>query len=373
MKEIPISQVDVLFAGGVYPIEFLFYYREPFDTARLRKALKRLSPVFWPAFGAYADGVISAQPYQEEEHYIEETVDTEIAGAAGEEKAVDMVSRFRIADPGPLFQLKVLRLKNGAALIPKLSHLAGDGYSYFFLLSMLAAIARPSSVPFKKMLAILAMKPHHRRTALKDFSYKGRGSGAVPEPVKPRIITDEIPRKEVTSIVREAAEGGDAKTSSNDVLTAVAVKKIAGRPGALPMDDFEVTIPIDIRPHVKEYGRKFFGNGIWLHTFKLRRDDVERAPLKDLAVRIRASLPVVSSQTYADYLAGIEGIITRGEPQKLRPFSPDRGCLVTNLSRLPSDKLDFGSGAPDLVVPLTSERNSVGILSKKDRFLLKYG
>jgi hypothetical protein len=134
-----------------------------------------------------------------------------------------------------------------------------------------------------------------------------------------------------------------------------------------------VTIPIDVRNRVNEYGRKFFGNGIWLHTFKLRRNDVESAPLKDLAARIRASMPVVSSETYADYLAGIEGIITRGETEELRPFAPEQGCLVTNLSRLPSDKLDFGGGAPDLVVPLTSERNSVGILSKRDRFLLKYG
>jgi NRPS condensation-like uncharacterized protein len=373
LKKIGISQVDALFAGGLYPIEFLFYYREPFDTTRLRKALKKLAKAFWPAFGSYADGVISAKPYREENHYIEEAVDAEIDGAAGEEKAVEAVSRFRVVDPGSLFQLKVLRLKNGVALIPKLSHLAGDGYSYFYFLSLFAAIARPSGVPFKKMLAIVSLKPHHRRTALKEFSFKGLGFAAVPELEEPRIATDEIPRKDVTSIVREAAEEGEVKISSNDVLTAAAVRKMAGRSGAFPAEDIEVTIPIDIRNRVKAYGPKFFGNGIWMYTFKLRRRDVESAPLKDLAVQIRGSMPIVSSQTYAGYLAGLEGIIARGETDRLRPFSPERGCLVTNLSRLPSDKLDFGSGPPELVVPLTSERNSVGILSKKDRFLLKYG
>jgi hypothetical protein len=373
MKEVPISQVDTLFAGGLYPIEFLFYYREAFDTARLRKALKRLSSVFWPAFGTYADGLIRAERYREEEHYIEETVDVEIYGASGEEKAVEAGSRFRVADPGRLFQLKVLRLKNGVALIPKLSHLAGDGYSYFYFLSFLATISRPQNVPFKKTLTILSMKPHHRRTVLREFSYRGHGLAVVPESEEPRIITDEISRKDVAAVIRGAVEGGEAKISSNDVLTAEAVKKMAGRSGALPGEEIEVTIPIDVRSRVKAYGPKFFGNGIWLHTFKLHRRDVESAPLKDIAARIRTSMPVVSFQTYANYLAGLEGLIARGETDRLRPFAPERGCLVTNLSRLPSDKLDFGSGPPDLVVPLTSERNSVGILSKKDRFLLKYG
>jgi NRPS condensation-like uncharacterized protein len=373
MKKVPISQVDALFAGGLYPIEFLFFYRERFDAKRLRKALKRLSSVYWPAFGTYADGVISANPYREENHYIEEAFDVEIDGAAGEEKAVETVSRFRVAGAGSLFQLKVLRLKNGAVLIPKLNHLVGDGYSYFYFLSLLAEIARPSGVPFKKTLAISSMKPHHRRTALKGFSFSGRSSAPSPESQEPRIITDEIPRQDVTAAVRASAEGGGVKISSNDVLTAAAVKKMAGRPGALPADDIEVTIPIDVRSRVKEYGRKFFGNGIWLHTFKLQRSDVESLPLRDLAVQIRSFMPTITNESYVRYLTGLEEAIARGDTDMLRPFAPERGCLVTNLSRLPADKLDFGSGAPDLVVPLTSERNSAGILSRKDAFLLKYG
>jgi hypothetical protein len=45
---------------------------------------------------------------------------------------------------------------------------------------------------------------------------------------------------------------------------------------------------------------------------------------------------------------------------------------VTNLSKLPADKLDFGTGAPKLAVPLTIEKNAAGILAKKENYLLRF-
>jgi len=63
MKEINISQVDALFSNGIYPIEFLFYFKEELNTKKIRNALKKLSSVFWPMFGEYKDGVISFESY----------------------------------------------------------------------------------------------------------------------------------------------------------------------------------------------------------------------------------------------------------------------------------------------------------------------
>jgi hypothetical protein len=148
---------------------------------------------------------------------------------------------------------------------------------------------------------------------------------------------------------------------------------MASRPGSFSADEIEVTIPIDVRNRVKEYGRKFFGNGIWLHTFTVRRSEAETSPLRDLALQVRKSMPVVSSETYAHYLASLEALIVRGERDRLRPFAPERGCLVTNLSRLPTDKLDFGGGPPRLVVPLTAERHGAAVLASGENFRLRYG
>src|SRR4030066_1632312 len=63
--------------------------------------------------------------------------------------------------------------------------------------------------------------------------------------------------------------------------------------------------------------------------------------------------------------------LSAGRWDKFRPYDPERGCLVTNLSRLPADKLDFGTGPPRLSIPLTIEKNGVGILARKEDYLLR--
>jgi hypothetical protein len=373
MKKIAISQVDTLFASGMYPVEFLFYYGEAFPTKRLRAALRRLSSAFWPMFGTYENGAIRAERYREEYYYDEETAGAEFDVSAVESQAVDADFRFRLPDSKRLFFLKVLRPNNGLVLIPKMSHIAGDGYSYFYFLSLLATLSRSARIPFKSRLTILSLKPHHRRTALKDFSFRDFEPAPATPDERYAIASEEILRKDVKSVIRDAASSGEPRISMNDVLTAVAVKQLAGRQPSRWGESVEVTVPIDVRPYVKEYGPKFFGNGIWLHPIKLRKDDIMNLPPKVLAIQIRTSMPLVSKETYTNYLVGLEDIIAGGEKEKLRPYNPERGCLVTNLSRLPSDKLDFGSGGPASVIPLTVEKNSTAILAKNENFLLRYG
>ena len=47
------------------------------------------------------------------------------------------------------------------------------------------------------------------------------------------------------------------------------------------------------------------------------------------------------------------------------------GCLVTNLSQMPINKLNFGTGDPDLVFPLSIKKNSVAVLANRDNFILR--
>ena len=372
MKEVPISQVDVLFSNGIYPIEFLFYYAEGFKTEKVRRILRALSPFFWPMFGEYKDGVISFDKYREEDFYDEEVTDQELNLAEMKENGFDAYSRFCQPDLKRLFFLKVIRWKNGMALIPKLNHLAGDGYSYFYFLSLLAALSRPSLIPFKSSLMGIFLKPHHHRTILKEFSFKGVGLKPVHTPEKFSIEFDEILRTDVQSAIEEIASTSHLRVSSNDILSAMALKKLVAKQSPYWREEVSLTMPIDVRRLVKEYGRGFFGNGLMFHTLTLKKEHIENSRVKDIAVDIRKSMPHVAKETYTHYLARLEDTISEGDVEKLRPFDPDRGCLVTNLSKLPSDKLDFGSGSPDLVIPLTVEKNSAAILAKKENFVLRY-
>ena len=372
MNEVNISQVDALFANGIYPIEFLFYYKEGFSTEKMRRALRKLSFLFWPVFGEYGDGKIFFEKYKEEDCYDEESVNQELNIAKLEEKGFEAYSRFRLPDLKRLFFLKVIRWKNGMILIPKMNHLAGDGYSYFYFLSTLAALSQPALVPIKSSLIHIFLKPHHRRTALKDFSFKGVELKPASSKEKFSVEFDEIPREDVQSIIEEVAASDNFRISTNDVLSAIAMKKSLERQSQSFGEKVSLTIPIDVRRQIKEYGRGFFGNGIMLHATKFKKKFIEKAATKELAIEIRKSMPHISKETYLDYLTGLEKIISERKMDRFRPFDPKSGCLVTNLSRLPTDRLNFGTGSPELILPLTVERNSTGILAKKENFVLRF-
>ncbi len=371
MKDIKISQVDALFASGLYPIEFLLYYREGPDPGKIRNSLKKLAPVFWPIFGEFKDGRIYFKKYDEKECYEESATDLEFPIPQTEKERLEVYSRYRLPDSKKLFQLRVTKCKNGTILVPWLSHLGGDGYSYFYFLSALAALSNRTRIPSKSSLMQLFFKPHHRRTILRDFSFE-ESEGEVPRQDTPFTTgIEEVPRKDVNASIRRVAESKNFRISTNDVLSAMAVKKLAGAPRKIEGESIGLTIPIDVRRRVKEYGRRFFGNGIWLHMMRLKMEDIGGLSTEDLAVRIRKSMPSVSRQSYIDYLAGLEETISKGESEKMRPFDPETGFLVTNISRLPIDRLNFGTGPPDLVFPLTIEKNAAAVLSKEENFILR--
>jgi hypothetical protein len=371
MKEVPISQVDALFVNGRYPIEFLFYYRDPIPTERVRGALRSLAPDFWPAFGQYADGVILFDRYREESCFDEEVVERDLELPEIEAGGLEAISRFRQKGSDRLFFLKAIRFRNGSVLIPRLEHAAGDGYSYFVLLSALAAISRPSRIPFRSSFVRSMFRPHHRRTALKAFSFQGAEAGPDIRGGSPALEVQEIPRKDVRELIDEAGSTRRLRLSSNDVLSAMVVKKLVSIRREGRERTIGLTIPIDVRNKIGAYGRRFFGNGIMLHKVDLERARIETAPLLDIAAQIRNAMPAVSSESYVDYLEKLERTIAEKDWDRFRPFDPESGCLVTNLSKLPAERLDFGAGFPRAIVPLTIEKNSAGILARNGNYVLR--
>jgi len=267
--------------------------------------------------------------------------------------------------------LKAIRFPDGMALIPKMNHLAGDGYSYFYFLSALAELSRSTSFSPKSSLMQVLSKPHHRRTVLRDFSFKGMNLEPEERNRKFTIGFEKIPRDYVQSIVKEVSDTKNKRISTNDVLSAVAAKKLVAAQSEFSGDYFELTIPIDVRSRVKEFGRKFFGNGLMFHTIRLRKSDIENLQIQDIAVRIRESMPSVSKRSYIEYLIYLEGMISEQRWEKFRLFDPRSGCLVTNISRLPIERLDFGAGNPALVLPLTIAKNSTAIMAKDKNFILR--
>ncbi len=372
MKKVSISQVDALFANGSYPIELLLVYQDGFSTKRMRRALRKLAPVFWPVFGEYDDGVLSFERYREEDFFDEESVGRALDPADTEGPGRDVIARFGQKEMKKLFFLKATRFTNGLVLVPKMNHVAGDGYSYFLFLSALAALTRAAFFPFSAPFIKALFRPDHRRTGLKEFCLRAEGPGPAVPGDRLTIETVEIPKREIQALVREAAVDNNLRVSSNDVLSAMVVKKLAGIRGGTSGTGFRLTIPIDVRGRIKDYGRRFFGNAIMLHGLELGQEGWADLSVKEMAARVRRSMPRVSREGYIGYLTGLERMIDEERWGEFRPYDPDKGCLVTNLSKLPAERLDFGTGGPRAIVPLTVEKNSAAVLARGENYLLRY-
>lgn len=370
MQKIDVSQADTLFANGNYPIEFLIYYKNRLKSKNVRNALKKLSSSFWPVFGEYSNGVISSCKYNENNHFDEIESEKEFNPSAPAEKIYNEYNSAIAMNVDKLFFLKVIQLKNGTIVIPKMNHIAGDGYSYFYFLSVLAMLSQPVFVPFKKRLIRKAAKPHHDRTILKEFKFDIKEFDPLPEQNPLTIKFEEISRTELKDMIKDVSTNLNQSVSENDILSAMVVKRlINAQKGKKPIE-FKLTIPIDLRRKIKEYGAKFFGNALLFGKVDFNKTDLQQN-INELAAQIRRSMPQITKEKYLNYLEQLEEIISNNQKEKLKPFDPEKGCLVTNLSILPSNKLNFGKGPADFIAPLTIEKNSAAILADKDNFILR--
>jgi NRPS condensation-like uncharacterized protein len=371
LKTINISQVDSVFADGSYPIEFLFFYTHKIKTGTIRSALKKLSADFWPLFGEYESGQINFERYPESEFCTEQVFQHQFDSSETYNSLFEKYNRFNPAEMQRLFHLTILQYTNGTVLIPKMNHLAGDGYSYFYFLSALAAITRSHSIPFKTCLTRLIYKPDHRRTILRKFIFTGRGvRSSIPES-RFTIQFEEFPKQEIHRTLKDIKLQYNLAVSANDLLSAMAVKKLFLLQQEQFQDSMQLTIPMDVRRQIAEYGKKFFGNPLLFAVIPFLAATLRESDTREIALQIRKSIPLITKEGYIHYLLELENLITNGHFDKLKPYVPRDGCLVTNLTKMPAERLDFGTGYPEFIYPITIEKNSVAILTHKNNYLLR--
>jgi len=366
-----ISQVDTVFANGSYPIEFLIFYRNRIQSKFVRSAISKLASAFWPVFGQYESGVIKYNGYFEDRHYEEVQSDQSFDSSDPPEAIFENYHRSIPASMKQLFFIKMIQVRNGTILIVKLNHLAGDGYSYFYLLSVLAALSKKSSIPFKKQLIRFASKPHHNRTVLKEFKYSESIPLVQPNIKQLKIKFIDVPKADINYTIDDIASELKQSVSTNDILSAMVFKELASIRRKSAGEEFNLSIPIDVRRNISEYGSKFFGNGIFFHQTKLSKRYADNMDIHQLAAQIRQSIPDITKEYYIKFLHKLEGFINDKRYADMVPFDSEQGCLVTNLSRLPTNKLSFGNGYPDLIFPLTIEKNSAAILANNKNYILR--
>ncbi|MBN2011690.1 hypothetical protein JW960_20340 [candidate division KSB1 bacterium] len=368
MKKLNISQVDTIFANGSYPIEFIMYYKNRLNTKAIRSALRKLSGLFWPMFGKYDAGVIQFDRYNETACFAEVHIQQIFQTHDSNENIYQTYCSMIPADMESLFFLKVIQLNNGTVLIPKLNHLAGDGFSYFFMLGILAMISR--NYLLRQVIRAM-LNVNHKRTILKAFHFDTRPAPCPAVPDKLSISFEQIPKAEVRAQIKQIAAANGQSVSTNDILSAIVLKRTVELQKKQFDKNILLTMPVDVRRKIPQYGQRFIGNGLMFNDVNFETAMVNQSEIHDIAIEIRKHMPDVTPKYYLDYLAHIETLIADARYDKLKPYDPDKGCLVTNLSRLPATKLNFGTGIPDFIFPLTVGKNSAAVLADSENFILR--
>ena len=370
MKRIKISPVDAVFANSSYPIEFLIYYKEKIQWGKIPDALEKLSELFWPVFGEFKNGYISFESYDEPDFFGVEKIDHDFAPAVEDDRFLKQHHSYIPINSPKLFYLKMLEYNNGTVLVVKLNHLAGDGYSYFYFLSALAMISKKPGL-YGTDLFVRMFNPLHDRSIIKNFHLSETIPSHQTDEDELTLQFEKVAKADVKNLIKEISEKHGKVVSTNDILSAMVIKKLTSISSTKLGKTFHLTIPVDVRRKVTEYGQHYFGNGLLFNKIEFNVEHLANSDIDTIALQIRNGMPGITNESYIAYLKGLADIVKEKRFAELRPYDDESNCLITNLSAMPSNKLDFGTGNPDLIIPLTIGRNSTAIMADDVNYILR--
>lgn len=399
MKKMRLSPVDHLFTGhDAYPVEFLIKFPNPLEPTALQKSLQKAVKLFWPLMARLnsEDGKNFDLIFKGEQPKLN------IFDWSNEPmpdlKDAYCLAKFSVPVESisgtPLSTFNLYQLKESSALVVNISHCLVDGYSYFFFLASWANLNQQFSL--KKRFKQILTRPKHKRALLipksvspnPDLSdehfFKVTGSSLSK---KTRHFSREdcqweffdFPINTVKNhrenINKKLKINEVQKVSCNDVLSALILKRLVDD-GRYFKDKAKISSAFDYRRIIPSLGPLYFGNAIRAASFEISILEVKNSSLKDLALKFRDTTNSITREKALDSLALFEAarLAQNGGMEFIQSFhvaDPSCGFLITNLSRVRFENLDFGNGPPNEVIPLTPAPRT-GIVTKNgDSFIVR--
>lgn len=356
MATIPLSPIDHVFTGsGAYPVQFLFAYEAHIDAGRLKASLEEVLEDFPAAKSRLAPG--NSYSYLLEES--REPVAFEVEKLDHQPDIRDqnrLGSLFHPVEsfPGePLLRVRVNQGPRGTLLAVSISHCVVDGYSYFLFMSAWAQKFHRQASP----------KADNRRELLipsEDKLIKDgmtgetlwQGGGGFSSECRPPISEQkldwtihEFSKARLKALVAEGSKSTDVALSENDVLVASFAKEFFKS----AKGNVYIACPVDYRRTHGQLSPLYFGNAVRIAGFEVDADELRRRPLGEVAVNVRRAVRAIDRTAAEKSLIVLESWRKQhglSSMEKLHVVHPTAGLLITNLSRLPLQALDFGAGAP---------------------------
>lgn len=349
----PLSPIDHVFTGdGAYPIQLLFAYDGVIDPARLEVALIKTLRQFPPVTSTLVMG--SSGRYELESQdgaYSFKTSELDLPLNVDSPAAVARL--FEVVDTHPgeiLTKITLWRSGEKSYLAVGISHCIGDGFSFFYFMTAWAATFHGRSVPpvdFDRTALIPKTSPGSvdARNLLENTGLTWAEARLSLFEQKLHWLPHPYSREKIKALREEVRSQTTSSLTDNDILVADMARSTLGEGEARRL----VGCAIDCRRIHPGLSRNYFGNAVTFSHWETTAAALRAASLSDMALSIRESVSRIQVAESVASIAILERFLQVRGPaafQQIHVADPLGGMLITNLSRVPLDAIDFGAGRP---------------------------
>lgn len=363
------SPIDSVFFGAFgYPMEFAFPFAQRQSRAHLQASLDANLALFPPADCDLLRG-------EDSDRFVPASEPISITEEARPDVSWDTLPQQIGSFAPPLRQrgsqeaglaLRLSHMGEGSVLGVSMSHILGDGFSLFSFLTSWARIA--CGLPGlqmhfdRELLWSLAAKDQSAPLALDEYRRTPEATCGLHWEKKrearvwsaERFAHMDFPIAGIQELVAAEKAKGNA-VSSNDIVCALAWKEQLRSEGGTLQGDARLCMPVDLRRFPRSVRLDYFGNAVTIAILELPKAEVLDLETPALAARIRHAVDAVDEASLPRRLNGLvrlRGLAGADALEELHVRPSQNGLLITNLSRVPTHEIDFGSGAASDAIPI---------------------
>lgn len=379
LKEVPLSPVDHVFTGeGAYPIQLLFAFPGKIDKARLKDSFVKTLENFFPLSSELVEKDNRYWLSYKKDHFQFETGTLDKTLDLDTPTAIPPLFLPVETFPGEILtKVKCWWGPENTYLAVSFAHCAVDGYSFFYFLSAWSAAFHGAPIP----------TADHDRTILIPSERSGK---VTPQSIWEsfNMVWNKEPRPPIGSqrlhwkvlpytrarLAELKAEGKATATQTltdNDYLVADLSRAILNE-GEGPR---HVGCAFDFRRVHPKLSKFYFGNAIRAAAFDTTASELRTKSLGEIAMKTRQA---VNSMTQDSVQRSLIELETLREQEGVQVFQhmtvadTHHGLLVTNLSRVPLDAIDFGTGKSFAIRSATPTPRAAIVLASGEGLAVVY-
>lgn len=357
----PLTPLDyVYFEKPQYTMSFLFDFPVQQDFDAMRASLARVLERFYPLKGRIELGAHGTYQIVEDvsNPWGAAVFEVRDHGAdRGPEVGNQLLPLSEGVGPGPggpIAKFVLHQFCERSVLSTSVTHTIADGFSYFFFLASWAAETRGVQLPgpaHQRKLVGANASAHGDLSPAGIFARTGYSlldrSGLDPQALR-RYESVRFSDAELQQHRDEAERELGHKVSVNDIVTALLLKDCATR-WHQPGDSVRLTCQYDMRRLLPNIEPLFFGNCTRGASFDASFDDIVHSSPGRIAKLVKQAVACIDRTAAEDSVSCLQRLsVEQGlsTTRKLHVWHPDFGSLVTNLTRMPLDQVNFGRGGP---------------------------